>query len=177
MSWIRGALIAFLLAACSVGSAQDKVDWNNDDFRLTFDSPDEEISIRQDYFWDDGVLLSGKITKIPVPYIFFNNSDWSIFGQVAVKRYTAVRSADVLNIEARDVVGEVHGRETIISEDIYEKNGHKVLAVTHRISMSPPTNSTTANVGFGRCAVIVSATSNYFPKIIGSLTFEEKFPV
>lgn len=162
-----------VLLACSMASAQnDIVDWNNEDFRLTFDSPDSEISILQDYFFDDGILPSGKIVKIPVPYIWFNDSNMSVFGHVSVKRYDTILSGESLNYECRRVIEDIYGAQAVVSENIYDKNGQNVLAISHEIS--PGINSTTAHIGFGRCVVYLSASANYFPRIISSLTFEEK---
>jgi len=154
--------LLLVLLACFMLSAPGAafVDWNNEDFRLTFE-PGCTVNIKQDYFLDEGVY---------VPYIWFNTTgNMSMFGQISVKIYEVPCTTDELNADAVDVIETFYGVEAVIAKTFYEKNGQNVLAVSHR--MTEYNNSTTANIGYGRCVVTVSATSDDFPKIIESLTF------
>ncbi|HOI97375.1 MAG TPA: hypothetical protein PLA19_02620 [Candidatus Pacearchaeota archaeon] len=170
-NFYAGALIAFLLVACLSAPGTALVNWDNNDFRLTFE-PGDEVDVVQDYFIEEAILNTGEVVDIPISYVRFNTGNMSIFGQVSVKLYDEEQSVAYLNSDSRLTVQKIYGEENITEEKFYEKNGQSILAVSHRFNAFG--DSTTANVPYGRCVVIVSAEANAFPEIMDSLTFELK---
>ena len=169
--FVGGVLIAFLLVACLSAPGTGRVNWDNNDFKLTFE-PGGEVEVVQDYFMEEAILNTGEVVDIPISYVRFNTENLSIFGQVSVKLYDEEQSVAYLNSDSRLTVQKIYGEENITEEKFYEKNGQSILAVSHRFNAFG--DSTTANVPYGRCVVIVSAEANTFPKIMDSLTFELK---
>jgi len=166
-----GMLIAFLLVACLSAPGVALVDWNNNDFRLTFE-PGGEVEVVQDYFIEEAILNTGEVVNVPIPYVRFSTRNMSIFGQVSVKLYDEEQNTTYLNNDAKLTIERLYGKENITKEYVYEKNGQNILAVSHKFNIFG--DSTTANIPYGRCVVIVSAKADAFPKIVENLTFELK---